>query len=387
MNQSQTKPNLGIKRLAVAVAFFVCGFILAVWVARIPAIKEHLRLSTGDFGLVLFGMPLGLIVAMPLTGIGISRFGSHRTVTWAAFGYCLTLPFLALAPTGWWLALGLFVFGFTQAAMDISMNAQAIEVEKGYHRPIMSSFHAVFSLGGLVGAGLGAGAAGLGITPLPFFIAMMLVGIAATLWATSNLIPMPGTPGGTPFAWPHGVLVGLGLVLFCTGLGEGAVGDWSGVFMRQEIGSSEAISALAFSAFSIAMVIGRLYGDALNHRFGPVALARGGGFLAALGYIIALLSPTPIPALIGFVLTGLGYCTLFPLVFSAAGNVPGFSPGMGLASVATLGYLGFLVGPPLIGLVSQATSLRVGFALVAGLAVVIVVFAGLLRPQTQKPSG
>lgn len=385
MSQTQ-HTSIGVKRLAVAVAFFVCGFILAVWIARIPAIKEHLGLNTGDFGLVLFGMPAGLVVSMPLTGMGISRFGSHRTVTWSSIGLCLSLPFLALASSGWWLALALFVFGFAHAAMDISMNAQAVEVEKQYRRPIMSNFHALFSLGGLVGAGLGAMAAGVGITPLSFFFAMLVMGIAAMLWAIPNLLHVPGTPGGQRFAWPKGVLVGLGLVLFCTGLGEGAVGDWSGVFMRQVMGSSEAVSALAFSAFSIAMVIGRLTGDALNHRFGPVALARGGGFLAALGYLIALLSPTPIPALIGFVLTGFGYCTLFPLVFSAAGSIPGVSPGMGLASVATLGYLGFLVGPPLIGLVSQATSLRVGFALTAGLAVVIILLAGLLRPQPSSKS-
>lgn len=383
MSQSLSKPQLGLKRLAIAIAFFVCGFILAVWVARIPAIKEHLGLSVGDFGLVLFGMPLGLVISMPLTGIAISRFGSHRTVTWAALSYCISLPLLALAPSGWWLALALFIFGFTQAAMDISMNAQAVEVEKQYTKPIMASFHALFSLGGLVGAAFGAAAASMGIQPWPFFIAMTVLGVAATLWAIPNLLVVPATPGGQRFAWPKGVLVGLGLVLFCTGLGEGAVGDWSGVFMRQVLGSSEAVAALAFSVFSITMVIGRLTGDALNHRFGPVALARGGGALAALGYAIALFSPAPIPALIGFAFTGLGYCTLFPLVFSAAGNVPGVSPGMGLASVATLGYLGFLVGPPLIGLVSQHTSLRVGFALVAALALVIVLFAGLLRPQKQ----
>jgi len=159
------------------------------------------------------------------------------------------------------------------------------------------------------------------------------------------------------------------------------MGDWSAVFMRQVIGTSEAVAALAFSAFSTAMVIGRLSGDWLTRHFGAVALARGGGALAALGLGVTLLSSNPFSALSGFVLVGLGYCTLFPLVFSAAGRIPGVHPGIGLASVATLGYLGFLVGPPVIGLVADATSLRVSFGFIAFLALLIALLAGLLRPR------
>lgn len=154
--------------------------------------------------------------------------------------------------------------------------------------------------------------------------------------------------------------------------------------MRQVIGTSEAVAALAFSAFSVAMVVGRLSGDWLNGRFGPVRLARAGGLLAAAGFMVAPLSSQPAPAMVGFVLVGLGYCTLFPLAFSAAGNTSGVSPGIALASVATLGYLGFLAGPPLIGLVAHATSLRVSFLLVAALAVVITLMAGLLCPRKTK---
>lgn len=378
MNPSLPR-TLTAARLAVYVTFFICGFVFAAWVSRIPAIKDKLGLDAGGLGLVLFGVPVGLIVAMPITGWAISRLGSHRVVTVAALSNCLVLPFLALAPSGVALFVALFFFGFTQAAMDISMNAQAVEVEKVYGRPIMSSFHALFSLGGLVGAALGGGAAGIGLGPLPFFTLMALLGFLAMLGAIRFLIPTPGEPGGPRFAWPTGVLLGLGLILFCTGLGEGAVADWSAVFMRQNLGSSEALAALAFSAFSVAMVIGRLTGDTLNHRFGPVRLARAGGLLAAAGLLLAVGSSTPWMALLGFVLVGFGYCTLFPLVFSAAGNVPGVHPGMALASVATLGYTGFLVGPPLIGLVAEATSLTVSLGMVAGLALVITALAGLLR--------
>ncbi len=382
MNVPSSQPNnLPLTRIAIYITFFICGFILAAWVSRIPAIKQNLGLNTGELGLVLLGAPVGLVLAMPLTGWLIAHRGSRPVLILAALTNCFSLPLLALAPSGWTLAIALFVFGFTNAAMDISMNAQAVEAEKRYARPIMSSFHALFSFGGLIGAALGAAAAATGMGPLPFFSWMALASVLLMLWVVRHLLDVPPTSGGPRFVWPRGVLLGLGLIVFCTGLGEGAVADWSAVFMKQAIGSSEAIAALAFSAFSVAMVVGRLTGDALTHRFGPVVLARAGGLLAAAGYITVLLATRPETALLGFVMIGLGYCTLFPLAFSAAGRVPGVQPGVALASVATLGYLGFLAGPPVIGLIAHATSLRVSFALVAGLTLAIVLLAGLLRPR------
>lgn len=374
-------PHLAQARIATYTLFFICGVLLAAWVSRIPAIKAHLGLETGELGLVLLGGPLGLVSAMPLTGAALARLGSRRVVTAASLACALALPLLAWAPNGWALALALFLFGFFNAAMDISMNAQAVEVERQQGKPIMSSFHALFSLGGLIGAALGGGAAAVGLGPVGFFSLVALGSILWLAWATRVLLPTPPSPPGPLFVWPRGVLLGLGLIVFCTGLGEGAVGDWSAVFMRQELGSSEAVAALAFSAFSVAMVVGRLSGDWLNERFGAVWLGRVGGVLAAAGFGVTLLSSHPQGAMLGFVLVGLGYCTLFPLAFSAAGNTPGISPGLALASVATLGYLGFLVGPPLIGLVAHVSSLRVSFALVALLALLISWMAGLLRPR------
>ena len=375
-----SKPdNLPLARAAIYLTFFTCGLLVAAWVARIPAVKQHLGLSAGELGLVLAGAPAGLVLAMPLTGWLIARWGSRPILGGAALGNCAALPLLALAPSGWTLALALFVFGFTNAAMDIAMNAQAVEAEKRYARPIMSSFHALFSLGGLAGAVLGGAAAACGMAPLPFFVWIASGSGLLMLWAMRHLLEVQLVAGGARFGWPRGALLGLGLIVFCSGLGEGAIADWGAVFMQQEINASEAVAALGFGAFSAAMVAGRLSGDALTHRFGPVALARAGSLLAALGFAVALATNRPEVVLFAFALVGLGYCTLFPLVFSAAGRVPGVPPGIALASVATLGYLGFLVGPPAIGLIAEATSLRVFFALVAGLAVVIALLAGLLR--------
>ncbi|MDX2005854.1 MAG: MFS transporter [Meiothermus sp.] len=370
--------SLVASRAAISAIFFVCGFAFAVWASRIPAIKEHLGLNVGEFGLVLLGMPIGLVFSMQLTGWGIARLGSKWVNMAASVAYCLVLPLLALAPNGWALAAVLFAFGFTQAAMDISMNAQAVELGKRYSRPIMSSFHALFSLGGLVGAGLGSVAAALSVTPLPFFSLMMVVSLLIVLVSFRYLVETPLEPGGVHFAWPKGVLLGLGLILFCTGLGEGAMVDWAAVFMRQVMGSSEAVAALAFSVFSVSMVIGRLTGDWFTHRFGPVRLARGSGIVAIAGLLALVLAPQPWVALLGFLLTGFGFCSLFPLVFSAAGKVPGINPGVALASVATLGYMGFLTGPPLIGLIGHASSLQVSFAVLMVLMLVIPLWAGLL---------
>lgn len=381
MSLAQPAQDVTQARVATYGIFFICGFLLAAWVSRIPAIKTHLGLDTGELGLVFLGGPVGLVSAMPLTGAAIAHMGSRWVVTMASFGCALALPLLALASSGWALALVLFIFGFFNAAMDISMNAQAVEVERRHGKPIMSSFHALFSLGGLIGAALGGAAAAVGLGPTTFFGLTTLGGSLLLGWAIRPLLVTPPPPPGPLFVWPRGVLLGLGLIVFCTGLGEGAVGDWSAVFMRQEIGTSEAVAALAFSAFSVAMVVGRLGGDWLNGHFGPVGLGRVGGLLAAAGFGVALFSSRPETAMLGFVLVGLGYCTLFPLAFSAAGNTPGVTPGIALASVATLGYLGFLAGPPLIGLVAHATSLRVSFGLVAALAVLISLMAGLLRPR------
>ena len=368
-------------RIAISAVFFVCGLIFAVWASRIPAIKEGLGLNVGEFGLVLLGMPIGLVVSMQITGWGIARFGSRRVNTLASVAYCLVLPFLALAPNGWVLALVLFAFGFTQAAMDISMNAQVVELAKSYSKPIMSSFHAVFSLGGLIGAGLGSLAAAYSVAPLPFFTLMTGVSLLVVLVSFRYLLVTALEPGGVHFAWPKGVLLGLGLILFCTGLGEGAMVDWAAVYMRQVMGSSEAIAALAFSVFSVSMVIGRLSGDWFTHRFGPVRLARASGIVAIVGLLVLVFATQPWLALLGFLLTGFGFCSLFPLVFSAAGKVKGINPGVALASVATLGYLGFLSGPPVIGLIGHAYSLTVSFAILAVLMLIIPLWAGLLRVE------
>ncbi|RIH86289.1 MFS transporter [Calidithermus roseus] len=372
-----------ITRLAVTTVFFVCGLVTAAWVARIPAIKASLNLSAGELGLALAGMPIGLVLAMPVTGFAIARLGSRSVLIWASFAFSLILPLLGLAPNAWWLWAILLAFGFASAAMDISMNAQAVEVEKAYNRPIMSGFHAFFSLGGLAGAVLGGWAAAAGLGPLAFFLLCALGSSLLLLWATRHLLAATLEAGAPGFALPrNAVLLGLGVIIFCTGLGEGAMADWSAVYLREVIGTTEALAAWGYAAFSLAMVAGRLSGDWLTHRVGPVRLARLGGLLAAAGLAGALLAQGPVPVLLGFVLVGLGYCPLFPLVFSAAGRVEGVHPGVALASVATLGYLGFLLGPPLIGWIAQISSLRLSFALVAALALCISALAGLLRrPQ------
>lgn len=371
-----------ITRLAVTTVFFVCGLVSAAWVARIPAIKASLNLSAGELGLALAGMPIGLVLAMPVTGFAIARLGSRSVLIWAAFAFSLTLPLLGLASNAWWLWAVLLAFGFASAAMDISMNAQAVEVEKAYNRPIMSGFHAFFSLGGLAGAVLGGWAAAAELGPLAFFLLCALGSILLLLWAMRHLLAATLEAGAPGFALPrNAVLLGLGVIIFCTGLGEGAMADWSAVYLREVIGTTEALAAWGYAAFSLAMVAGRLSGDWLTHRVGPVGLARLGGLLAAAGLTAALLAQGPLPVLLGFVLVGLGYCTLFPLVFSAAGRVDGVHPGVALASVATLGYLGFLLGPPLIGWIAQLSSLRLSFGVVAVLALCISALAGLLRRQ------
>lgn len=356
-------------RLAVLVAFFINGALLATWVSRIPAIQIKLNLSEGELGIVLLGIGVGVLVALSLAGGIIGRFGSRLVTAAGAIAMCVFLPLLALAPNAITLWAALFLFGMAISTMDVAMNDQAVMVEQRSNKPLMSSFHASWSIGTLTGALLGAGIAWLSLGSLPHFILSAILFFILMALIIRFLLPTEGRKeeDKSIFRLPPRVVWPLGAIAFCAAIGEGAMADWSGVYLSQTIHTTAAFAALGFAAFSLTMTIGRLLGDWLATRFNPTLIVRFGGLLAFVGIMAAIITTEPVVVLLGFAAVGLGLANVVPLSFSAAGKLSNLPAGVGIAGVAAIGYAGFLAGPPLIGLIAEATSLRFSLLAVATL--------------------
>lgn len=368
-------------RLGVAAIFFLNGFGFASWVVRIPAVQEKLALSEGPLGIALLGAAVGLLISTPLAGWLVSRLGSRPVVGVTTLLVSLVLLPLALAPNLPLLVLANVAGGAAAGALDVSMNAQAVEVEKRYARPIMSSFHAAFSFGGLAGAASGGLVASLGIGVLAHLAGVAVLSAAAAFAAYRPLLPASTDAGGSEkdagpaFARPTRELLRLGVISFCVLLGEGAIADWSAVYLHGTLQTGPGFAAAGYAAFSLTMATGRLVGDGLTARLGPARLVRAGAALAAGGLGLALAIEHPFVALFGFACAGAGFSIVFPTALSAAGRTAGTSAGPAIAAVSSLGYLGFLIGPPAIGFVAEAFGLGVALFLVVILSAFIVPLA------------
>src|SRR5215210_7847659 len=384
---SPLRPALRGPRLAVLGVFFINGVVIGTWVVRIPAIKNELGLGEGLLGVALLGAAVGALIAMPLVGALVSRFGSRRVVGTTALLLALSLVLPALAPSLLFLVLALAMIGAANGGLDVSMNAQAVAVEEGYGRPIMSSFHAAWSFGGLAGAAAGGLVASLGIGPLPHFVAVAVLSAIAFAAAYKKLLPARADAaehGAPAFARPTRALLGLGIISFCVLLGEGAMGDWSAVYLNSTLQTGPGFAAAGYAAFSLAMAFGRLFGDGLTARIAPARLVRSCGALAAIGLGLALAVGQPLVALFGFACAGAGFSIVFPAALSAAGRAEGMSPGPALAAVSTTAYTGFLVGPPFIGFLAELTNLGYALYLVVALSLAIVIFAGAVKTGASK---
>lgn len=369
MTMTISKPTIQRARLAVLAVFFINGALFANWVSRIPQIQDSLTLSEGQLGLVLLGLSVGVLSALSLVGGWVSRYGSQRVTLAGAVMLCVLLPFLAWMPNAVMLWVNLFLFGMAMSTMDVAMNAQAVEVEELSKKPLMSTFHAAFSVGGFAGAAIGAGMAGQGIAPTMHFLIVAVLFLLFALFVSRYLLAHQvvdtDEADDTPtFQLPSRALLPLGIVAFAGAVGEGAVADWSGVYLSDIVGTDAGTAALGFAIFSIMMTVGRLSGDYLTTRFSASRIVRMGGFLATVGLVLAIGFATPLFSLIGFGIVGLGLATVVPLAFSAAGRLPEVSASVGIAGVATIGYAGFLAGPPVIGLIAEGTSLQIALMVV-----------------------
>ncbi|MDW6022366.1 MFS transporter [Mesorhizobium sp. BAC0120] len=365
------------EQIATRAVFLVAGTAMAAWAPLVPFAKARLGVEDGTFGLLLLCLGLGSIIAMPITGILTSRFGCRRIISVASVALALVLPFLALANSMLELAVVLALFGASVGTVDVAMNIQAVMVEKDSRRSMMSGFHGLFSLGGILGAGGVSLLLGAGLSPLDATLLASVVLIALLFFSYSGLLPYGNheSDGAPLFVVPKGIVMFIGLLCFLVFLSEGAILDWSALFMISAHAADPAQAGLGYTAFAIAMTAGRLCGDWIVKRLGGTRILIVSGALAAGGFLLSVVAPNQIVALAGFALVGLGASNIVPVFFTAAGNQNSMPASLAIAAITTLGYAGILLGPAVIGFIAQHSSL--GTALIAlAVAMVFVATAG-----------
>lgn len=374
-------PLAARERAAVSALFCLNGFGFANWAARIPQLQQDLGIGDAALGIALLALAAGSLVAMPLVGGWVARHGSARVSRRLAIAFGVTLVLPAAAPSYGLLIAAAALFGACNGGLDVAMNAQASANEKRIGRPIMTSFHGLYSLGGLIGAAAGGGAASLGLSPA-VHIGAMAAAITLILAVASAHLPTSHDERGHDgplVVLPTRELLGFAVIAFCVLVGEGAMADWTAVYLARILASPAGQAAAGFAASSLAMPIAPFFATPTIPPPGRVAVVRWGGVLATTGAVLAVsVSNAPV-AIVGFTLVGAGLSCIFPCLMTAASHSRTMPPGPAIAAVATTGYTGFLLGPPLIGLISEATTLRVGLGTVAVTSLVVVALAGQVR--------
>jgi predicted MFS family arabinose efflux permease len=363
---------------ATRIVFFILGLAAGAWAPLAPFAKTRLGLDDGAFGLLLLCVGAGSIVAMPLAGALAARLGCRRVLVAAAITHACVFPLVALAPGPITLGAALFVFGAALGSMDCVINIQAIVVERDRGRPMMSGFHALYSLGGVAGAGAVSGLIGVGAAQLTAMIVVSAAILAAARFAWGGLLVRGQAGGGPAFAVPRGAVVLIGLFCFVVFLAEGSALDWSAVYLRTARHAAAAQAGLAFVAFSAFMTAGRLVGDRLVARVGRRGVVAGGAAMAAAGLMIAMLGPGVAAVVAGYAVVGAGCANIVPALFTFVGRQTAMPQGPAVAAVSVLGYAGILAGPAGIGFVANASSLAAALLIVAVLLLLVAAGAGRL---------
>jgi hypothetical protein len=374
------------KRVVIGVCFFADGVLLGSWASRVPAVQDHAGLTNPQLGVALFASALGALIAMPVAGRLCDRVGSRIVLTVSLLGTCAALFATSLATGLVLLAAALFAFGAGFGSINVAANAQGLALERMRGRRLLSSLHAAFSAGGLVGAGVGALAAAASVRPLAHFGLVCLVLAVTTLAVRRELLSGGGTSGEPrPRMRISRALMLLGAAAFCCMLAEGAVADWSAVYLSRSASSGAALAALGYSAFACAMTASRLAGDRISERLDGSTLVGAGGALAAAGLGTALAVGSATAGVLGFVAMGAGLGVVVPVLFRAAGTSAGVSAGVGVATVSTIGWLGFLAGPGAIGFVAGLVGLRTALGVVVGMTALLALLGRAVNAPT--PTG
>lgn len=390
MQISLPKTKQGHYRLAVSAFYFIQGLVFASWASRIPDIKAALGLNDAALGGVLFAIPVGQLSAMALSGFAVSRFGSRRVLTLGAFLYPAVLVWLGAAHTVWELCAALFFFGITANLCNIAVNTQGVGVERIYRRSIMASFHGLWSLAGFLGGVISTFMVGLDVIPVFHFILIFILSVLILLVMKSAILPRDITDVKQPAKEetkkkirikPDRYIIILGCIAFGCMMCEGTMFDWSSVYFDSVIRPPKELVRLGYITSMCAMTCGRFLADRLVTRFGVVRVVRASGITISAGLLLAVTLPYLIPATIGFLLVGFGVSSVVPICYSMAGKSTTMLPGVALAAVSTIGFLGFLIGPPLIGFVAQAINLRWALGLVAIVGIITSILASKIKQE------
>jgi len=372
--------NTRVHRIAVSIFFFIAGLVVATWASRIPDIKNALHLNEAALGGILFAIPVGQVISLPLSGWLVSRFGSRQLVIAAAIFFPLTLILIGFAATIWQLVIVLFFFGLWANLVNIAMNTQAVGVESLYGRSIMASFHGLWSLAGFCGAAVGNFFVGAGFPPFIHFMIIAVAAIIMVIISYRNTLPDDGYKTSQPiFVKPDKAVLLLGFIAFCSMICEGTMADWSGVYLQKIIQSPAAYKTLGYVAFAGTMATGRFLGDRLITKFGVKRILQFSGILIASGLSVVILFPYLSSAIAGCLLVGFGASCVVPIVYAMAGRSKTMSPGLALAAVSTISFVGFLIGPPMIGFVAQLAGLRIAFSIIALLGLGVSFFGNKIK--------
>ncbi|WP_371582608.1 MFS transporter [Streptomyces sp. NBC_01314] len=388
------RADLRTLRIAITAFFALDGFVFAGWVVRIPAVKEQTGAAPGALGLALLGVSAGAVITMVLTGRLCRRFGSHPVTVACAVLLSLSVALPPLTHSALALGAVLLVFGAAFGGMNVAFNSAAVDLVAALGRPVMPSFHAAFSLGGMLGAGLGGLVAG-SLSPTRHLLGITVIGLLVTAVAAPALLrhepPVPPdlTSGRGPRATDprrldgrtRGLVVVLGLIAGCTAYGEGALADWGALHLEADLDTSPGVAAIGYSCFALAMTVGRLTGTTLLEHLGRTTVLVAGGATATAGMLLGSLAPSVWATLLGFAVTGLGLANIFPVAIERAGALAGPS---GVATASTLGYLGMLLGPPAIGFMAEWFSLPTALTSVAVLAAFASAIAFTTRHSAAK---
>ncbi len=383
MNKNISKQRA---RIAVGCFFFLQGLSFASWAARIPAIQEKLHLTEAETGTALFALPIASTLSMPFVAWLVAKHGSARILLGGIFVNAFMLLGLGMANSLFQLALCLFIYGFSGNSINVSLNTQAVSVENHYQKSIMASFHGLWSLAGFVGASIASVFIANHIQPLPHFIVIFSFACFVLMLNRSATLPdiKHERPNQKKNIFPRGYLLGLGCIAFCSMACEGAMFDWGGIYFKKVVAVEPAWVNAGYTAFMSTMATARFFADRLLQRFGFTRMVQASGILTTAGYLLAICFPSFYPALLGFFMVGAGVSAVVPLVFSEAGKSKQMSSSAAIAAVSTLGFLGFLLGPPMIGWVAELSSLRVSFAIITLAGVIMIFLPNQLRNLTKS---
>lgn len=371
-------------RIGSAVFFFISGFGYASWASRIPTIQYELHLNEAQLGAVLFAMPIGLILTLPITGRLLGIYSSKSVLLFGAIFLNIVLCFIGLAVNVWQLVITLLCLGSARNLLNISINAQAVGVQKLYKKSIMTTFHGIWSLAGFAGAAVGYLMVYYNVTPEYHFLFVSIALLLFSLYFFGDTLhekPIPQT-NKKLFSLPEKALLKFAFICFASMACENTMYDWSGIYFEKVVHVSKSTATAGFVFYMVAMTLGRLVGDKLINQYGIKTVLKFSGLFILIGLLLATLLPFLITSALGFVLVGLGVSCIVPMVFQIAGRSTTMSSGSALASISTIGYIGFLLVPPFVGFVAQAASLRLSFGIIALLGGLVVFLVRNLDDHT-----